>query len=137
MIKYDCSNGEKVSESTIKKRLSDGYRKWYTGIPICAGCGRTRAVETSHIIAKARCKQLHKTELIWLRSNTYPSCRGCHLAWEAIQNPGWIDLLNVDHCLEILEKYDPEAYQKRMIIYEAAHLSTKTHLGLHDGVKET
>lgn len=121
MIKYFCSNGERVSESTIKKRLANAYRTWYGGEPfqICAGCGG-RAIETSHIVSKARCKELHRTELIWFRENTFPACRQCHVVFETINDPDWCGLLNVDECLEILEKYDNESYQKRLIIYEKA-----------------
>lgn len=118
MNKYFCSNGETVSESTIKKRLSDAYKKWYEeGTPNCAGCGK-RAIETSHIIAKARCKELHHTELIWYKPNTFPSCRICHQKFEALDNPAWCELMNVDACLEVLEKFDKESYNKRLIIYE-------------------
>lgn len=135
MIKYECSQGERVSESTIKKRLSDSYRRWYQeGLPSCAGCGG-KMIETSHIIAKARCKQLHLTNLIWTRSNTFPSCRSCHQIWESIANPEWCKLMNVDECLEALEIFDPESYNKRMIIYEA-HLQTKANLGLYKVTKE-
>jgi hypothetical protein len=95
-----------------------------------------KAIETSHIIAKARCKELHKTELIWTRENTFPSCRKCHMIWEATNNPAWLSLLNADRCLEILEKYDPESYKKRMIIYEEAHLHSKAHFSMYSTFKE-
>ena len=136
MIKYECSNGERVSESTIKKRLSAAYRQWYDGGEGCAGCWVGRASETSHIISKARCKELHKTELIWNKENTFPSCRRCHLIWETTGALAWCNLLNVDRCIEVLEKYDTESYNKRMIIYEEAHLRTTTHLGLYQNTKK-
>jgi hypothetical protein len=128
MNKYECSDGTKVSESTIKKRLYESYTRWYSGEPpICYGCGG-KAIETSHIIAKARCKQLHATELIWFRPNTFPACRRCHTVWEGINNPEWCSLLNVDECLDVLEKYDVESYNKRMIIYEEHH-KPSSHVG--------
>lgn len=135
MNRYFTSNGERVTESTIKKRLSTAYKLWYDmGPEYCRGCGIERAIETSHIISKARCKELHKTELIWTRENTYPSCRACHIAWESISNPEWCELMNVDECLEILEKFDKESFNKRMYVYEN-HISSKTNPGLHSKSK--
>lgn len=89
-----------------------------------------KAIETSHIISKARCKQLNKTELIWTKENTFPSCRGCHRTWESLYNIAWCSLLNVDECLEVLHKYDPEAYNKRIQIYEETILSRQKDQGL-------
>lgn len=113
MIKYTTSTGERVSEATIKKRLSDAYKNWYSGgVPNCAGCGN-RAIETSHIIAKARCKVLKLTDLIWMRSNTFPSCRSCHLIWENYKSGEVKGLINYEDCMNFLKKYDMDGFLKR------------------------
>lgn len=118
MNMYYCSDGSRISEATIKSRLSKAYReKYWQGHPMCEGCGE-RAIETSHIIGKARCKELRKTELIWDHGNMMPSCRSCHMKWEAINNPEWCELYNVVRLLLIVEKHDLITYTKRMQIYE-------------------
>lgn len=116
---YKCSNGESVTEAQIKTRLSRAYKEKYAGSPRprCSGCGG-RAIETSHVLAKAYVKTIHKTELIWESENMFPSCRKCHLKWEAIYNPEWCYLSNVAQLLYICEKYDKESYIKRLHIYE-------------------
>lgn len=113
MNRYYCSNGERVSEATIQSRYSRALREWYPiGHALCA-CGR-RATETSHIVAKARCKELHKTELIWTKENTFPACRACHMAWEAVYGEDWKNLTNIETLLSIERKYDKEGYEKRV-----------------------
>lgn len=116
MNKYFCSDGSRVSESTIQARYSKALREWYPlGWATCEGCGG-RATESSHIIAKARCKELHKTELIWSRSNVFPACRDCHRKWEAISNPDWCYLKGAEKWLKALTP-DQETYQKRLLIW--------------------
>jgi len=118
MNKYYCSDGTRISESGIKAKLSAAYRKKYQdGHPRCEGCGG-QAIETSHIIGKARCKSLKMTELIWNPENMTPSCRDCHMKWEAVSSPEWCELYNVERLLMIVEKYDQISYIKRMQIYE-------------------
>lgn len=110
----ECSSGEKVSEATIAARYSRALRDWYpSGLATCEGCGR-RAIETSHIVAKARCKELHRTELIWTQENTFPTCRTCHRAWEALYGTAWRKLAGVERFLAVEKKYDREGYEKRI-----------------------
>lgn len=103
-----------MKQSTINRKLSEAYRLKYAGYPhpYCEGCGG-RAIESCHIIAKARCKVLHKVELIWNPNNFFASCRSCHMKWEAIKNPQWLELNNVDKCLEFLRIHDEEGYITR------------------------
>jgi len=119
MIYYKCSNGELVSDSTCKARLSKVYREIYEGEPhpYCRGCG-ARATETSHILAKAYVKTINKTELIWSKDNMFPSCRSCHMKWEAINNPDWCKLNNAETLLEFIRITDRESYNKRIEVYE-------------------
>lgn len=105
---YDCSNGEKVSETTIDRRRSEAYKKTYGTQPIqtCQGCGKVRAQGSSHIISQKRCKHLHKTELIWTRFNFFPACHNCNSRWESNDTT----LLNYEVCLQIVKLYDKEGY---------------------------
>lgn len=114
---YKCSDGSKVSEATVKRKLSEAYRAKYEGEPLglCEGCGARQPNGSAHIIPKTRCKyDLNMTELIWHPVNFFRACNQCN---SAIENPGgtaWKDLLNLDHCLYVIEKYDKELYQKFM-----------------------
>lgn len=110
---YYCSNGDRVSEATIKTRYSKATHDKYCHLPTprCAGCGEP-AAGNAHIIAKARLKVLHKTELIWHPAAFFPACHACN---QAIENPGgeaWKDLNNRQICLDFIEKHDPELFSK-------------------------
>lgn len=111
---FECSDGERITESTVQARYSRALKVWYpTGAAVCEGCGR-RSIETSHIVSKARCKELRRTELIWTRENTFPSCRACHRAWEAVYGEEWKGLAGVERWLKVEQKYDPEGYERRI-----------------------
>ena len=113
MIKYHTSSGERVSEATIKSRLSAAYKNHYIGEPLgfCEGCGEP-ATCTAHIVPKARCKQLHKTEMIWDPYNWFRSCYQCN---GIAENPGSDEirnLMNFFRILEVTRVIDHERYQK-------------------------
>jgi hypothetical protein len=111
-IKYYCSDGSRVSQTTIDKRRSDTYKRLYYGeSPRCKGCG-TRATCSAHIIAQARCKVLHLTELCWNPINIFPACYKCNAAIENPKGSDWKELLNIEECLEVIKKYDLELYNK-------------------------
>jgi len=114
MIKYFCSNGSRVSEATIKSNLSKAYRKAYEGegTQICRGCGEKVAQGSGHLIPKARLKQLHLTELIWNPRLFLPMCYCCNGFCENVTSQAFRELLCYERCMEVLEKYDPERYQK-------------------------
>lgn len=110
MNRYTSSDGMKYTESQIKRRLSDSYRNeeqrfW------CAGCGQIASCH-AHIIPKARCKQLHKTELIWEPKNRFHSCFRCNLAIENPKGKEWQLLFNKHECLEFIKQHDQELYNK-------------------------
>jgi hypothetical protein len=113
MNKYTCSNGERVSEATIKQRLSKVYREMYEGEgpQMCHGCGG-RAEASAHILPKARAKQLHLTELIWSSENIFPACNSCNALAENVASDSILDLLNYERIREVLQKYDPERASK-------------------------
>jgi 5-methylcytosine-specific restriction endonuclease McrA len=112
MIKHKCSDGSQVSQATIDRKRSEAYRDRYDGRPqVCQGCGRP-AEGSAHIIPQARCKQLHKTELIWSYENFFPACHKCNAAIENPKGKEWKKLLNLFDCLSVIKKYDPELYAK-------------------------
>jgi len=112
MIKHRTSTGEYISETTIKRHLSENYKK-YEQYAICEACGKL-ATEHSHIISKKRCKELGKAELIYSRENWFFACRSCHEAWEAVKSDRWTHFRNLERLIPVLQKHDPEGYMKRI-----------------------
>lgn len=113
MIYSKCSNGEAVSDATCKSRLSKTYRSLYEGTvhPSCAGCN-DRAEGSAHLIPKARCKQLGRSELIWAKENILPACNHCNGVLENPQSEDFRNLLCYDYVVAVLKKYDYERYIK-------------------------
>ena len=111
MIYYTTSSGERVSEATIQKRLSKAYRQRYDGepYPCCEETG-TRAQGSSHIISQSRCKELHKTELIWNPDNFFPATHVTNSRWESNDKK----LRNYDEYMEFMKIHDLEGYNKRL-----------------------
>ena len=110
MIKYYCSDGSRVSQATIDRRRSEAYRQAYGGLPTqYCRCGQV-AQGSSHIVSQARCKHLHRTELIWFQGNFTPACNSCNSRWESNDEtvPGY------DYFMEILKVLDIEGYRKRI-----------------------
>lgn len=110
---YYCSDGSRVSETAIRDRYRKAKEKRFEGYPaqICRGCG-TMCAGCAHTIARARCKVLHKTELIWDPANFWPACHACNQAIENPKGEGWKDLINIGDLLDFIEKHDPELYTK-------------------------
>lgn len=115
-IQYYCSDGSRITEASIHQKYSVAIRmkhvgqSWFT----CQACLSAKAVDNSHIIAKSRLKQLHKTELIWHPNSFFDACRRCHGIWEDYKSGEWILFKNVEQCLKFLKEHDPEGYQKRI-----------------------
>lgn len=110
---YKTSTGEKVSQAAIEARLRQAYLDAGGYGLRCKGCGRY-ATCRAHIIAKARCKQLGKTELIWNPINFFLSCYECNSAIESYKGTACAKLHNYEQCLEVLREHDPEMYQKHV-----------------------
>jgi hypothetical protein len=105
MIYYKTSSGERVSEATIKKRLSEAYRQQYDGKPHpCCDETGVRAECSSHIISQKRCKELHKAELIWNPSNFFPATYVVNSRWESNDKT----LRNYNQYLAFVEEHDLE-----------------------------
>ena len=112
---YYCSDGTRVSEATIKRRYEESKRDKYEGYSSiqCEGC-EAMSVHNDHTIAKARCKVIHKTELIWHKGNYVRSCEKCHHEWEGFKSGDWVNHKNVESRLQFLKENDPEGYQIRV-----------------------
>jgi hypothetical protein len=111
-----CSNGERVSEATIQRRYSQSLKEKheYQRTKICECCGKRQAMHNDHTIAKARCKVIHKAELIWNPGNYVSSCEICHKEWESFKSGNWTLHLNSEVRLRFLKEHDPEGYNIRI-----------------------
>jgi hypothetical protein len=112
--RYFCSNGDRVTQSMIDLKYKKSRVARYAGNPVrwCHGCGKTLCNGSAHIIAQARCKTLHKTELIWDWNNFFPACNACNMAIENPKGEAWKSLLNIEECLAFIELHDPELFMK-------------------------
>lgn len=122
MIYYQCSDGSRISEAGIRARYSDALREKHAGNPraMCGcGCGGP-AVHNDHTIAKARCKVIHKTELIWHPDNFESSCEKAHREWEDFKSGQWLLHANVEKRLVFLKEHDPEGFDIRVTLTQAA-----------------
>lgn len=115
-IYHYCSDGRRVSQSTIDRKYAQARKEKHIFSPIgvCECCGKKPAIDNDHTIAQARCKQIHKTELIWNPLCFVSSCRNCHMDWERFKNGNWINHKNVEQRLRFLKEHDPEGYNKRI-----------------------
>lgn len=110
-IYYLCSDGERVTQTTINSRRAASYRRHDDSTVYCRGCGG-RAEGHAHIIPQARCKTLHKTELIWDPINYVKACNSCNQKIENVSAPAFTKLLCVKMCLEVFEKHDPARFSR-------------------------
>lgn len=115
MNRAECEDGTMVSQGTIDRKRSEAYKKKHIGRPrpICGGCEQAMADDNGHIIAQARCKHLHKTNLIWDPNNMTDDCRTCHHVWENFKTGEWRKLKDVDIRVDYLLKHDPQGLTMR------------------------
>lgn len=109
---YDCSDGSRVSQATIDRRYAEARKKKYAGTfarLLCESCGEP-GNDNDHTVAQARCKVIHKTELIWNPENFPWSCRKCHREWENFKSGNWTKHGNVEQRLRFLKTHDPEGF---------------------------
>ena len=118
MNEYKTSDGERVSQATIDRRRREEQRHILYRLaplnPICEGCGEYPAMEHDHTISQARCKTLHKTELIWDPDNWSYSCRQCHQEWESYRSGRFEEHANVIKRMLFVKQHDPEGFEKRV-----------------------
>jgi len=112
-IKYKDSEGNEWSQRQIDTKRSWAYRNKYESNPYprCEETGE-RAQCSSHIISQARCKQLHKTELIWNHDNFFPATYEVNSRWESNDKT----LKNYDKYLAFVKLHDLEGYYKRICL---------------------
>ena len=111
------SDGKRYSESMIRRRYSISLHDKHEGEPfprVCKACEKRNAVHNDHTISQKRCKQIHKTDLIWDPRNFEDSCAICHGQWEAIKNGDWINHKNLESRLRFLKEHDPEGFEIRI-----------------------
>lgn len=114
---YLCSNGERISQSTIERRLKETYNLMdNTREAVCESCGASQwPLSHSHIISRDRAKKIKKTELIWNAQNILIECYGgkntCHELTEKGLNY-CKNHFTFQYKLAILQEYDVEAYNK-------------------------
>ncbi len=115
MIKTLCSDGTKISEATIKSRLSKAYRDKYEGNPhpYCAGCGG-KAQGSAHIIPKSQLKLLGLSDKIYHPDFFFAACYKCNQVCENISSGDIKKLMNYQTILELIRTYDVERYKKML-----------------------
>lgn len=114
--RHYCSDGSQVTQATIDRKYAEARADKYAGytaILPCEACGAP-SVDNDHTIAQARCKVIHKTELIWHPDNFPRSCRTCHKQWESYKSGDWINHNNVEERLAFLKEHDPEGFRIRI-----------------------
>lgn len=114
--RYMDSFGNTWTQKEIDRKRGEAYKEKYKDNPnpACQGLGIVRAECTAHIIPQARCKQLHKTELIWDLDNMFPATFAANLAIENPKGAAWKSLKNVEKCLAYMKENDLELYAKFM-----------------------
>lgn len=111
---FKCSDGGKVTDSGVRAMLAQAYLIRDELFPYvqCEGCKKELATCHAHIIAKAECKRIGKTELIWDINNFFNSCWSCNTAIENPKGNEWKQLKNIDKCLKFIAQHHYELFQK-------------------------
>lgn len=111
-----CSNGTRITHATAMRRYTEALRTKHQDNPpgCCEACQERQAIHNDHTIAKARCKQIGKTELIYDPANFVDSCETCHRQWEAFKDGAWLLHKNCVQRLVYLREHDPDGYQRRI-----------------------
>lgn len=104
-----CSDGTRVTQEEINGMMIP--HRTMMG-QACQGCGIKIAVCKAHIIPRARCKVIGKTELIWEPQNMFDSCFNCNSAIENPKGEAWKKLKNINYCLAFIELHDKELFAK-------------------------
>ena len=121
---YTCSDGEKVNQRQINARLAR-EKKGFIERYICESCeiNRNHFAAWSHTISQKRCKELHRTELIWLEGNGSWDCHECHLQWESYKSGQFQDHKNFKQRMRFMLMYDEEGFRKRLNYVTYPHRS--------------
>jgi len=110
---YD-SEGNKYTDQQVKRKLSNERKDWLIKM-WCECCGKAQANDFDHTISQARCKTLHKAELIWTRNNGSFSCRKCHMEWESYKDGKFSHHKNAYSRMLFTAIHDTEGFKKRFL----------------------
>jgi len=119
MILYTTSDGERISEATIKARYSKALKEKHSGNSLgsyceCLGINCTgKAQGNDHTISRPKLKSLHKTELIYDPRCFVSSCNNCHNEFESYRSGLYLAHKNYDERILYLEINDPEGARIR------------------------
>lgn len=116
VVEAYTSDGERISQATIERRYGEAKAaKWGGSFcnGLCEACGQP-GNDPDHTVAKARCKLLHKAELIYDPDNFPWSCRKCHGQWESYKSGLYLFHANVVPRMQYLYDHDPEGFVTRM-----------------------
>lgn len=81
----------------------------------CEACGGKDEIAThDHTVSQKRCKELHKTELIWDEENIKFSCIKCHNEWESYKSGKFSEHRNVLARMIYTLEHDREGFLKRL-----------------------
>ena len=120
MVYYNCSDGKRVNQSQINTKYSKSIRDKHIdgNYQYCQACLSNAShcghIHNDHTISQKRCKEIHKTELIWNPLNYVSSCIKCHQEWESYKSGKWIAHENMLSRLQFLKDNDYEGYIKRV-----------------------
>ena len=123
---YTTSDGERVSQTQINSRLAVA-KKGFIERYVCESCGvngRTFAA-WSHTISQKRCKELHKTDLIWLEGNGSWDCHDCHIVFESYKDGRFSHMNNAYERMVFIAMYDDETFIKRYLCITNENLKKK------------
>ena len=122
------STGERLTQGQSNRRLSATYK----GMLIkycCEGCGTTDELAThDHTISQKRCKELHKSELIYDEENIKFSCIPCHRQWESYKSGQFTDHNNVEARMIYTLEHDREGFIKRLHHIENEDIKERLNL---------
>lgn len=110
--KYFDSFGNSYTQATINKKWTEtkhGLMAKY----ICECCGKNQTQDPDHTISRARCKELHRVELIFLEDNISWSCRTCHMEHESYKSGKFSHHKNAYKRMVFTAIYDLEGFIKR------------------------
>lgn len=124
---YVTSTGDRLTQRQINSHLSSTYKGMLVKY-ICEACGSSQAVDHDHTIAQKRCKELHKTELIWDEENMSFSCRNCHEDWERFKNGNFSYHLNCEKRMNYVSHHDGEGFRARMHYIQRPDLLERLNL---------
>jgi len=112
---YKTTTGEELTQTQINSRRAKAYSENTKPIEsMCKCCDKRHAEHRDHSISQARCKQLHKVELIWDPLNWSLSCSVCHNSWESYKNSAFKEHKNYSIRMNFVKLHDPEGYRKRI-----------------------